>query len=146
MLQGETTETVMSGETSDISQFCELGFYEWIMFREEPYHAQFPADNPILGRYLGPAIGVGPVMTAKILKSNGEVIFRSTYCALTDIEVASMVHIALGEAFDKAIEDKYGPDCNPDDFPDIGLEDTPHYNKFNDVNVDLRHQDKEWLA
>ena len=85
MLQGETPETVMSGDTLDISQFCELGFYEWIMFREEPDHAQFPADNPILGRYLGPAIDVGPAMTAKILKSNGEVIFRSTYRALTDV-------------------------------------------------------------
>ena len=45
------------------------------MFREEPDHAQIPADNPILGRYLGPAIDVGLAMTAKILKSNGEVIF-----------------------------------------------------------------------
>jgi hypothetical protein len=25
------------------------------------------------------------------------------------------------------------------------LEDTPHYNKFDDVNVDLRYQDKKWL-
>ena len=55
MLQGETPETVMSGETSHISQLCEFGFYEWIMFWEDPDHAQFPADNPILGRYLGPA-------------------------------------------------------------------------------------------
>ena len=136
----------MSGETSDVSQFCEIGFYECIMFWEEPDHAQFPADNPILGRYLGPAIGIGLAMTAKILKSNGKVIFQSTYCALTDFEVASMVHIALQEAFDEAIEDKYGLDCNPDNFLDIGLEDTPHYNKFNDVNMDLCHQDKEWLS
>ena len=75
MLQGETPETVISGETLDISRFCELGFYEWIMFWEEPDHAQFPADNPILGRYLGPAINIGPAMTAKILKSNCQVIF-----------------------------------------------------------------------
>jgi hypothetical protein len=87
MLQGETPETVMSRETLDISQFCELGFYEWIMFREEPDHAQFPADNPILGRYLGPAIDVRPAMTAKILKLNGEVINQSMYCALTDVEI-----------------------------------------------------------
>ena len=26
------------------------------------------------------------------------------------------------------------------------MEDTPCYNRFNDVNVDLHHQDKEWLA
>ena len=57
-----------------------------------------------------------------------------------------MVRIALQEAFDEAIEYKYGADFNPDNFPDIGLEDTPHYNKFDDVNVDMCHQDKEWLA
>ena len=146
MLQGETPQTVMSGETADISQFCELGFYEWIMFREQPDHAQFPNDNPVLGRYLGPAIDVGPAMTAKILKSNGEVINRSTYRGLTDEEVARPAHIALREEFDENIAARYGPDCNPDDFPDIGLVDTPHYNSFDDVNVDLRHQDKEWLA
>ena len=75
MIQGETPETVMSGETSDISQLCELGFYEWIMFQEEPNHAQFPENNPILERFLRPAINFGSAMTAKILKSNGEVIF-----------------------------------------------------------------------
>ena len=74
MLQGETPQTVMSGETFNISQFCESGFYKRIMFWEEPDHAPFPEDNPILGRYLGPAIDVGPAMTAKNLKSNGEVI------------------------------------------------------------------------
>ena len=31
-LQGETPETVLSGETANISQFCELSFYEWVMF------------------------------------------------------------------------------------------------------------------
>ena len=74
MLKEETPQTVMLGKTSYISQFCEFGFYKWIMFWEEPDHALFPEDNPILGRYLGPAINVGPAMTAKILKSNGKVI------------------------------------------------------------------------
>ena len=27
----------------------------------------------------------------------------------------------------------------------MALEDTPHYNQFDAVNIDLRHQDKEWL-
>jgi hypothetical protein len=47
-------------------------------------------------------------MTAKILKSNDKVIFQLTYCGLTDVEIASVVHIALREEFDKTIEDKYG--------------------------------------
>ena len=31
-LDGEVPKTVMSGETSDISQFCKLGWFEWFMF------------------------------------------------------------------------------------------------------------------
>jgi len=39
----------------------------------------------------------------------------------------------------------FGDDCTSEDFPDVGLEDTPHYNSFDDVNIDQRHQDPEWL-
>ena len=31
-LDGEVSETVMPGETSDISQFCKLELFEWVMF------------------------------------------------------------------------------------------------------------------
>jgi len=142
-LQGETPETVLSGETADINQFCELSFYEWIMFRDEP--VSYPENNPVLGRFLGIAVDVGPAMTAKILKKNGQVVHRSTYRGLTESEVANQVHVKLREDFDVAIGEMFGADCTPEDFPDVALEDTPHYNKFDDVNIDLRHQDKEWL-
>ena len=33
----------------------------------------------VLGRYLVPSIDIGPAMTVNILKSNGEVVHRSTY-------------------------------------------------------------------
>ena len=72
-LQGETPETVLSGETSNISQFCELSFYKWVMLCNEP--VAFPDENPVLGRFLGIAIDVGPAMTTKILKHNGEVVY-----------------------------------------------------------------------
>ena len=36
MLQVEVPETVMLGGTSDISQFCEHGFYNLVMFRDNP--------------------------------------------------------------------------------------------------------------
>jgi len=62
----------MTGETSDISQFCEFAFYDWIMFCDQP--VAFPDDNPVLGRYLGPAIDVGPALTAKILKVRAALI------------------------------------------------------------------------
>ena len=59
--------------------------------------------------------------------------------------MANHAHIALCEEFDERIGRKFGADCTPEDFPDVALEDTPHYNKFDNVNIDLRHQDKEWL-
>ena len=36
MLQGELPETLMLGGSSDISQFDEHGFYDWVMFIDEP--------------------------------------------------------------------------------------------------------------
>ena len=47
----------------------------------------------MLGRYLGPAIDVGPALTAKILKANGEVVYRSTYRALTDVEQVNAAQV-----------------------------------------------------
>ena len=67
----------MSSDTLDISQFCELEWYEWIMFRESA--VSFPEDMMVLGRYLGLIINVGTAMNIKIMKSNGEVVNWSTY-------------------------------------------------------------------
>ena len=54
MMQGEEPKTVMLGVTSDISQFCEHRFYDWVMFMYEPI--QYPDENLVLVGYLGPAI------------------------------------------------------------------------------------------
>ena len=42
------------------------------MFRDDPI--QYPDENPVLGRYLGPEIDFGPAIMAKIVKSNGKVV------------------------------------------------------------------------
>eukprot|EP00956_Cyclotella_meneghiniana_P036423 scaffold125691_cov23-Cyclotella_meneghiniana.AAC.1 len=33
-LDGRVPETIVSGETADISPYCEYGFWQWVMFRE----------------------------------------------------------------------------------------------------------------
>ncbi len=98
---------------------------------------KYSDDNPVLGRFVGIAIDVGPAMTAKILKFNEEVLHWYTYRGLTDAEVINQAHINFQEEFDEAIGTKFGADCSPEDFPDIALEDAPHYNKFYDVDIDL---------
>eukprot|EP00934_Nitzschia_sp_Nitz4_P008127 Nitzschia sp. Nitz4//scaffold260_size33533//228//6137//NITZ4_007876-RA/size33533-snap-gene-0.41-mRNA-1//-1//CDS//3329544674//8117//frame0 len=100
--QGKTPETKMFGETADISQLCEIGFYDWVMFRDTM--VPFPDSKLVLGRYLGPSMGIGPAMTAKILKSNGEVVHRSTYRSLTPDEIRSNEEKLLRDKFDADIK------------------------------------------
>ena len=82
-LDGEIPKTVMSGKTSDISLFCKLEWFEWVMFEDET--APFPDDVLKLSNYLGPSIDVGPAMTATILTENGQMLHRSTYRPLTQM-------------------------------------------------------------
>ena len=137
-LQGEVPELVMSGETSDISQFVELEFYQWVMFRDDPI--QFTGDNPVLGRYLGPALYAGTEMIAKIMKENGGVVHRSTYDSLPESEARNLAHISRRETFDKNISVKLGPDFSPDDFSEINLEDTSLYDFYEDDHYDSKGQ------
>ncbi len=111
------------------------------MIRDQP--VAFPDDNPVLGRYLGPAIDVGPALTTKILEANGGVVYRSTYRALTDEELANMAHDCHQIDIDLNILDKFGPETTPDDFPDLDIPDTPEINPFDDV--DYAGQDDKWV-
>jgi len=101
-LNGEVPETVMTGDTADISIIAEHAWYEWIKFYD-PVGKTFPEDKTYLGRYLGPAIDIGPALTAKILKSNGEVVYRSTYRSLTPQEMND--EGGSRREFDKKIEE-----------------------------------------
>ncbi len=66
---------------ADISQFCELAWYDWIMYH--PCTIDYPDEPLHLGKYLGPVIDVGPAMTAKILQHNGKLVYQSMYHPLT---------------------------------------------------------------
>ena len=70
-------KTMMLGETSDISQFCKLECFMWVIIHDET--AQFPDDVLKLCHYLGPSIDLGPAMTVKVVMENGQVLNRSTY-------------------------------------------------------------------
>ncbi len=76
MTNGKVPETIMTGSTADISHICEFAWFSWVMFKDNI--PTFPEDKLILGRYLGPATDVGSALTAKILKSNGQTVYKST--------------------------------------------------------------------
>jgi hypothetical protein len=74
-LDGQVPQTIVKGETADISAIALFCWYEWVMFRD--MSIPFPEDNMVLGRNLGPAINVELAMTRTILKENGQVVYHS---------------------------------------------------------------------
>ena len=107
MTNGQVPETIMKGTTADISHISEFGWYDWVMFRDNT--PTFPDDKMILGRYLGPATDVGPIMTSKILKSNGQIVYRLTARSLTPEETDDPVQIEARRQFTQALDECIGP-------------------------------------
>jgi hypothetical protein len=125
MTAGQVPETIMIGNTANISHITEFRWYDWVMFHDNK--PSFPNDKLILGRYLGPAIDTGSALMAKILKSNGVFVCRSTLGHLTDEELHSPVHIDMRRKFDESIELHLGPAASPQDFPAEDLTPDPTY-------------------
>ena len=132
-LDGQVPETMISGETADISAFALFKWYEWVKFRDAT--VPYPQDKEVLGRDLGPAIDIGPAMTRKILKANGEVVYRSTVRALNSDELVSLEETREREEFDKAINAKLGEgfsyeDLRNSDDPELI---TPSFETYEDT-------------
>jgi hypothetical protein len=133
MTNGKVPATIMTGSTADISHISEFGWYDWVMFRDNIL--TYPDDKLILGRYLGPVTDVGSALTAKILKSNGQFVCRSTLQHLTNGELQCQVHTEMRTAFDRGILDTLGPAAVTEDFP---MEDiTPDYDHYDPEILDL---------
>lgn len=130
-LQGEVPETLVSGQTSDISPFSEYGWYDWVYYYEPV--AQYPELKKQLGRWLGPAIDIGPAMTSKVLKQNGYYIHVSTVVKLTEDELNEESCIAARKTFDDAIAAKLGAQMTEDKLKELDPEAlTPAFEPYED--------------
>jgi len=131
-LNGQVPETVVSGETSDITTFAEYEWYEWIKYRDTSI--PFPDDRVVLGRDLGPAIDIGPCYTRKILKPNGQVVYRSTVRSLTPDEIKDPEEKKAREAFDTALLLRLG---GPATWEDLVMDpefETPAFHPYEDAS------------
>jgi hypothetical protein len=63
-LEGQVPDTIVKGQTSDISPLAEYAWYEWVKFRDTDQ--SFPDSKEWLGRDLGPAVGIVPAMSRKV--------------------------------------------------------------------------------
>jgi len=128
VLQGQVPETIMTGQTADISNLCEYEWYEWVMYYESLL--SYPDNKMFIGRYLGPAIDVGTTVAYKILKANGKYICRPTVCPRTNAEEASPALLAERETFMTQAKEALGPSTTVSDFEDIDL--TPDFDYYAD--------------
>ncbi len=63
-LIGEVTDTLVNGETPDISEFSSFKWYLWVKYRDQ--QVAFPDDKFVLGCYLLLSTDIGPAMTCKL--------------------------------------------------------------------------------
>jgi hypothetical protein len=115
-LKGHVPESRVKCETSDISTIAEYGWYEWVKLRDTA--ASFPVSKIQLGRDFGYAIDIGPTMSRKILKANGQVLYRTSTRYLTLDEIQSPTEIAECMKFDTSVEEKLGTSMLEADFRD----------------------------
>jgi len=115
----------MTGSTADISHIAEFGWFDWVMYRDNI--PSYPDDKLILGRYLGPATGIGSALTAKILQPNGQFVCRSTLRHLTDEELQSSIHLDMRRLFDESLVTHLGPSSTAQDFPAKNLTPDPYH-------------------
>jgi Reverse transcriptase (RNA-dependent DNA polymerase) len=129
----QVPETIMMGETADISFICEFSWYSWVYFNES--QVQFPETKVMIGRYLGPTEPeVGSVLTAKILKCNGEVVRRNTFRHLRQEEYESEESKKERSDFDASVEKRLGDPLTDKELTpefDISMV-TPDYEVYED--------------
>ena len=81
--EGRTNHEMVTGETPDISEYTDFGFYDLVWFWDHPGDE----DNPHIGRWLGPSHRIGSALCFYIIKGNGNVVSRSTVQHVTDADM-----------------------------------------------------------
>jgi hypothetical protein len=135
-LEGQVPESRVKGETAGISTIAEYGWYEWVKYRDTAI--SFPVSKIQLGRNLGAAIDIFPAMSRKILKANGQVLYRTSVRSLTLDDIQSPTEIAECLKFYTSVEEKLGKSMLGADFkddPDFADFVTPTFEPYEDDEV-----------
>jgi hypothetical protein len=126
-------EAIVSGETADMSPFALFKWYKWIFFRDTS--VTYPDNSMVLGRDLGPAIDIGPTMTRKVLKENGQVVYRPTVRSLTPDEMTNETMKQRQNTFMEKVNSALGDGFKYEDFannPELEDLETPIYPAYAD--------------
>ena len=78
---GRTSIEVITGETPDISEYIDFGFYDWVTYRSNAGLGELS-----IGRWLGVSHKIGQLMSYWILTKHGKIISCTTVQRLTRLE------------------------------------------------------------
>jgi hypothetical protein len=113
-LEGQVPYTIVKRQTSDTSPLAEYAWYEWVKFQDTGQ--SLPYSKEWFGRDLGPVIDIGYAMSHKVLKINGEVIFRVSVRGLNLDKMQSPDEQKGRQEYDEAIKVKLGKGMHDHDF------------------------------
>ena len=95
----------MTGETVDISEYLDFGFYDWVWFREIA-----GLGETKLGKWLGVSHRVGTMMSFWVITSTGKVLSRTTVQRVTNLELQLEENKTKCLAFTAALQERLGND------------------------------------
>ena len=112
--------TQVTGETPDISEYLDFGFYDRVWFKD---NGGTSPPEPV--RWLGILERVGRAMCYWILNQNGQVVSRSTVQNVTTLELTTVDIKETFQEFDQRIRDRgyAGDKPDPADWKDLIDED-----------------------
>ena len=148
-LNGKTPLGSITGETPDISQYLDFGWYDWVWYKEKA-----GLDVPWIGKFLGIADSVSNLMTYHILPASGIPITAGTVQRVTHLEQQTDAVRQRMIEFNNKIADKFkegriateGDKPSLQEWADLLEEDDDFATEFNCVfdNEDVAEADDEF--
>ena len=135
-LDGSIPITHVTGETADISEYLDFGFYDPVWYKD---NAGLSPEQP--GRWLGVSSRTGRLMCYFILTQKGTVISRSTVQRVPNLERNTSRVKDIFDKFDTATARKLqsplkgynGDKPNPEDWADLIENDEDFREEFNSI-------------
>jgi hypothetical protein len=101
-LQGRTPIEAVLGETPDISEYLDFGFYDWVWFKRDAGIGEIE-----IGKWLGVSKSTGSLMSYYVLPITGVPVSRTTVQRVTELEKQTDANQQRIAAFDKAIAGRF---------------------------------------
>ena len=101
-LDGRTPIEKITGDSPEISEYIDFGFYGWVIYKNESV-----LGGVCIGRFLDISHGVGSLMSYWIFPESGIPLYRSTLQGVTPAEHEKYLMKQKCGIFDKYMKEKF---------------------------------------